>query len=68
MNAAMEQHARMHAPLHRARGCGALTARISASTAICWLARYTAAPPMKEKNTIMITEAGSGHCSGSFIT
>ena len=47
---------------------GALTARISASTAICWLARYTAAPPMKEKNTIMITEAGSGHCSGSFIT
>ena len=44
------------------------TARISASTAICWLARYTAAPPTKEKNTIMITEAGSGHCSGSFIT
>jgi hypothetical protein len=44
------------------------TAFISASTAICWLARYTAAPPMKEKNTIMITEAGSGHCSGSFMT
>ena len=28
----------------------------------------TAAPPMNEKNTIMITEAGSGHCSGLFIT
>ena len=57
----------MHAPLHRG-AAGRATACISASTAICWLARYTAAPPTNEKNTIMITEAGSGHCSGSFIT
>ena len=32
------------------------TARINASTAIWALARYTAAPPTNEKNTIMITE------------
>ncbi|MNC92453.1 hypothetical protein D3C83_88830 [compost metagenome] len=67
MNEAM---ASMHActPHCIAARLGALTARISASTAICWLARNTAAPPMNEKATIMITEAGSGHCSGSFIT
>ena len=54
-----------HCIAARLRG---FTALISASTAMCTLARYTAAPPTNENITIMMTEAGSGHDSGLFIT
>ena len=37
---------------------------VRASTAMCTLARKTAAPPMKEKITISTTAAGSGQDCG----
>jgi hypothetical protein len=56
------------APHSMARRSGGRTALSSASTAMCTLARYTAAPPRNENNTIMITDAGSGQDSALFMT
>ena len=67
MNSAV---AAMQASTPQSIACAPLggTAFSSASTAMCTLARYTAAPPTKENITIMMTEAGSGQASGLFMT